>query len=40
MEDRIGFGFVPFKIPVVDEMSYRIFVTIEGYRKWSEKERP
>jgi hypothetical protein len=40
VEDRIGLGFVPFKIPVIDEMPYRIFETMEGYRKWSEKELP
>jgi len=40
VEERIGLGFVPFKIPVIDEMPYRIFETMEGYRKWSEKELP
>jgi hypothetical protein len=40
VEERIGLGFVPFKIPVIDEMQYRIFETMEGYRKWSEKELP
>ena len=40
VEDRISLGFVPFKIPVIDEMPYRIFETMEGYRKWSEKELP
>ena len=39
-EDRISLGFVPFKIPVIDEMPYRIFETMAGYRKWSEKELP
>ena len=37
VEDRIGLGFVPFKIPVIDEMPYRIFETMEGYRKWSKR---
>jgi hypothetical protein len=40
VEDRISLGFVPFKIPVIDEMPYRIFETMEEYRKWSEKELP
>ena len=40
VEDRISLGFVPLKIPVIDEMPYRIFETMEGYRKWSEKELP
>jgi hypothetical protein len=40
VEDRIGLGFVPFKIPVIDGKPYRIFETMEKYRKWSEKELP
>jgi hypothetical protein len=40
VEDRISLGFVPLKIPVIDEMPYRIFETMEEYRKWSEKELP
>ena len=40
VEDRISLGFVPFKIPVIDEMPYRIFETMAGYRKWAEKELP
>ena len=40
VEDRISLGFVPFKIPAMDEMPYRIFETMEEYRKWSEKELP
>ena len=40
VEDRISLGFVPLKIPVIDEMPYRIFETMEEYRKWLEKELP
>jgi hypothetical protein len=40
VEDRISLGFVPLKIPVMGEMPYRIFGTMEEYRKWSEKELP
>ena len=40
VEDRIGLGFVPFKIQAIDKMPYRIFETMEEYRKWSEKELP
>jgi hypothetical protein len=40
VEDRISLGFVPFKTPVINEMPYRIFETMEEYRKWSEKELP
>jgi hypothetical protein len=40
VEDRVSLGFVPFKTPVINEMPYRIFETMEEYRKWSEKELP
>jgi len=40
VEDRISLGFVPLKIPVIDEMPYRIFETMEEYRRWSERELP
>jgi hypothetical protein len=40
VEDRINLGYVPFKIPVIDETPYRIFETMEDYRKWSERELP
>jgi len=40
VEDRISLGFVQIKIPVIDEKPYRIFETMEEYRKWSEKELP
>ena len=40
VEDRISLGFVPIKTPVIDEMPYRIFETMEEYREWSEKELP
>jgi len=40
VEERISLGFVPLKIPVIDEMPYRIFETMEEYRKWSEEELP
>jgi hypothetical protein len=40
VEDRISLGFVPFKVPVIDEKPYRIFETMQDYRKWAEKELP
>jgi len=40
VEDRISLGFVPLKIPVINGMPYRIFETMEEYRKWSENELP
>jgi hypothetical protein len=40
VEDRISLGFIPLRIPVMDEMPYRIFETVAAYRTWSEDKLP
>jgi hypothetical protein len=40
VEERIDLGFVPVKLPVIDDMPYRIFDTMEEYRKWAEMTLP
>jgi hypothetical protein len=40
VEERINLGFVPLKLPVIDDMPYRIFETIEEYRRWAERTIP
>ncbi len=40
VEDRISLGFVPIRLPVIDDMPYRIFDTMEEYRKWAERTLP
>jgi len=40
VDDRISLGFIPLKLPVVDDVAYRIFETIEEYRQWSEQNLP
>lgn len=40
VEERIRLGFMPFKLPVIDDMPYRIFNTIEEYREWSRENLP
>lgn len=34
VEERIEFGIVPIKLPVIDDLPYRIFDTMEEYRQW------
>lgn len=34
VEERIEFGIVPIKLPVIDDLPYRIFDTMEEYRIW------
>lgn len=40
VEERINFGFMPFKLPVIDDAPYRIFETMEEYRRWAERTVP
>jgi len=40
VEERIDLGFIPMKLPVIDDVPYRIFETMEEYRKWSEDALP
>jgi hypothetical protein len=38
--ERILLGFVPMKLPVIDEAPYRIFITTKEYRKWANENTP
>lgn len=38
--ERIELGFIPIKLPVIDEKSYRIFDTMKEYRKWANENTP
>ncbi|MGH7801316.1 MAG: hypothetical protein ACREOW_11935 [Thermodesulfobacteriota bacterium] len=40
VDDRISLGLIPLKLPVVDDAAYRIFETMEEYRRWSAKNLP
>jgi hypothetical protein len=40
VEERIELGFIPMKIPVIDEVPYRIFDTMDDYRRWANKNLP
>ena len=37
VSERINLGFIPMKIPVIDELPYRIFDTMNDYRRWANK---
>ena len=39
-EERIGLGLLPVKLPVIDDVPYRVFETMEEYCKWAEKTLP
>ena len=34
VDERIEFGLIPIKLPVIDDLPYRIFDKMEDYRKW------
>lgn len=38
--ERIELGFIPLKLPVIDDEYYRIFNTMEEYRKWTKENTP
>jgi len=38
--ERIELGFIPMRLPVIDEEPYRIFDTLEEYRKWASRNLP
>ena len=40
VEERIKFGFIAMKMPIIDEESYRIFDTMDEYRRWTDKNLP
>jgi len=40
IEERIELGFIPMKIPIVDEAPYRIFDSIEEYQRWASENLP
>jgi len=40
VEERISLGFLPIKIPIIDDLPYRIFETMEQYQEWLEKALP
>ena len=40
VDERITLGFIPLKLPVIDEAAYRIFETMKEYREWSEQNLP
>ena len=40
IQERIELGFIPMKIPIVDDAPYRIFNSMNRYREWTNKSLP
>ena len=40
VKERIELGFIPMKLPIIDEQPYRIFDTIGDYRNWANRNLP
>ena len=40
VDERIQLGFIPMKLPVIDEVPYRIFSTTREYRMWANENTP
>lgn len=40
IQERIELGFIQMKLPVIDDAPYRIFDTLEKYRRWANENLP
>jgi hypothetical protein len=40
VEERIELGFIPMNMPIIDEAPYRIFDSMDGYRRWAKERLP
>ena len=40
VEERIRLGFISMKLPVMDDLPFRIFNTMEDYRRWAGENLP
>ena len=40
VDERIGLGFMPMKLPIINEEPYRIFNSTKEYRKWANRNLP
>ncbi len=40
VSERIELGFLSMKLPVIDDAPYRVFETMEEYRKWAAENLP
>jgi len=40
VSERIELGFIPMKLPVMNEEHYRIFNNTKEYRQWADKNLP
>lgn len=40
VRERIELGFIPMRIPIIDKKPYRIFDTMQEYRRWANKSLP
>lgn len=40
VSERIELGFISIEIPIINDVVYRVFDTMEDYRKWANKNLP
>ena len=40
VSERIELGFIPMKLPIMDEERYRIFNSLREYRQWADQNLP
>jgi len=40
VDERIGLGLIPIRLPVMEDVPYRVFESLEDYRAWADREMP
>ncbi len=40
VDDRISLGLIPLALPVINDVPYRVFESLECYRAWADRELP
>ena len=40
VDERIGLGIIPLRLPVMEDAPYRVFESLHDYRAWAERTIP
>jgi hypothetical protein len=40
VDERISLGLIPLRLPVINDVPYRVFESLDDYRAWADRELP